>query len=1564
MTSFFIRRPVLVSMLLIGACLLGAVSYERLAVELIPAAELPLLIVQVQSIRDADPQYVERQAVIPLESAIAELEGIERIETYVEQRRATLFVYYTRWDEQKYAFLKLQQRVAAVRPQLGAEFVAMVYKIDTEQLSSEFMSLQARGLGSLDQIRHVVDARVVPELENVDGMANVAVYGGRAQSVEVRLDEEALRSHDLTLAAVSASLAQAARPRQYLGQVEEGRQRLFVNLVSDFRSLGQIEETIVRPQGPLRLGQIATVIDGGARRQSIARVNGMEAVSIALMSDRQANLLDLSRATRQLVADLNGQLAADGVELVIQDDDAEAIEKNIGDIKSLAAVGGLLAVAVLWVFLRDLPLVAIVAAAIPVSVLVAMNLFYALGISLNTLSLVGLSVAVGMLLDNSIVVLESIYRQLRRGRPAHDAVVSGVAEVWRAVLAATLTTVCVFLPFLFSGNLLVRILGRQVGIAIISTLSVSLAVALLLIPVFAYRLVRQRRGDPMGRLTVVSQRQRTVQVYTLLLKSCMRFPARTVALAAVAFFASLLVSLVVSINSPQEVELTTFNLYAALPSGTSLELADDLARQMDGRVAEIAELAERRADISEDVVAWTFELQEGYREIARRDLATIKGDIFDRLRPAFPRVSFSWDQPRTDARYGGGQGGQGPSGGRAFQRLLGIGSADERVVVRGSDLGLLQTIVEDLRYNLDRLPGVARSSSGVRSGQPQVDLRLDRGAASHFGVTPEAVGAALSGFQPEVSSSARLKRGVDEVEVVLKSTGYEERRVEDLRQLRVTAVGGGSVPLLQLAELVFTEGYAGFSRVNQEKEVEVSYQFGPEITQSKALLDEARAAVDRLADGLALPPGVSIEVVHDETDYSEFYFLIAASVVLIYMILTSVFESLVAPLAMMVTLPLATIGALWGLILTGNSIFNANALVGFLILLGVVVNNGIMLIDYARLLQRQGCRLGRALLAAGQVRVRPILITVLTTVLAMLPLAMGRAEYVARIGAPFAIAVIGGLAAGTLFTLVLVPTVYFGLTAATAWVRGLSWPAQLGQVTALAGGFALVYFGVESTFWQFADGTALLGLVPALTWFVQTSLRHSRADLIPAGAPLHLSIRNAVKVYDEPSRFARQWRRGERQAEHRPEEGGAAGRRRAALAWRLPVLAFHGYFVYAYLQGGFWTVVLSMAFCVHALSLARPWLPAGPGWRRRAPRLLYGLAYWLLPAAHLAWYQWRWHLWGLTASLGAAWYLGAAVHRGARRLYLGQVNVDAIGGRLRRSRRAFYRLVGAIPVIGKRRRPFTALRQVSLEIGSGMFGLIGPNGAGKTTLMRLICGVLEQSLGKVWINGIDLSASREELQGLIGYLPQEFGSYEGMTARRFLDYQALLKGQWDADRRREVVDRALRSVHLVDSADRRIGGFSGGMKQRVGIAQTLLHLPRILVVDEPTAGLDPRERIRFRNLLSELARDRVVIFSTHIIEDISSSCNRLAVLGGGEVRFCGSPSEMVAMTRGVVWQVEVDEEGFEEIRRRARIVHHLRDGDRIRVRLLAAERPLAEARPVVPTLEDAYLWLLEKERPS
>jgi len=358
-------------------------------------------------------------------------------------------------------------------------------------------------------------------------------------------------------------------------------------------------------------------------------------------------------------------------------------------------------------------------------------------------------------------------------------------------------------------------------------------------------------------------------------------------------------------------------------------------------------------------------------------------------------------------------------------------------------------------------------------------------------------------------------------------------------------------------------------------------------------------------------------------------------------------------------------------------------------------------------------------------------------------------------------------------------------------------------------------------------------------------------------------------------------------------------------------------------------------------------------------RIIKNFIYWVVPLIFLGVFFMRWDNIGMLIFVGVIWYLLLVIYSSGDYIQKKNLNIARIEGRLSGLRRGYFNMVRQIPIFGKRKKPFRALNGVSLEINTGMFGLLGPNGAGKSTMMRIICGILEQSYGKIWINGMDTQKYREELQGLIGYLPQAFGTYENMSAVEFLDYQAILKGIKDAKTRDERIDYVLKNVHMFERRNDKIGSFSGGMKQRIGIAQILLNLPRILVVDEPTAGLDPRERIRFRNLLVELSRERIVIFSTHIIEDISSSCNQVAVINRGDLKYFGTPGDMLNMGEGFVWQFTIPAKDFDSIADKKLIVHHMRDGENIRVRCLSMDKPNENAVNVSPHLEDAYLCLLK-----
>ncbi|MBD3290752.1 ATP-binding cassette domain-containing protein, partial [candidate division KSB1 bacterium] len=993
--------------------------------------------------------------------------------------------------------------------------------------------------------------------------------------------------------------------------------------------------------------------------------------------------------------------------------------------------------------------------------------------------------------------------------------------------------------------------------------------------------------------------------------------------------------------------------YITMPKGATLEATDKIAADVEEKLSDLQEKQDVVSQIYEEDAVITVELKEEYKTIKGRNLAEIKNDINERVEN-IRSAEISFEQPASSERFRGG-GRRNP--GADFMNILGIGSQQEKIVIKGRNFQLMKNIAQDFEYYLEELQTMDRVSMDIASDRPEIHLLFDNQILSHYDIPLMSIASELSGFESEFSSGMTFKSGTTEYDIVIRNENLEEKQIDDLRSLPIRSNMGSIYELEQLSRIIYSSGISSINRVNQEKHIEVTFKFLDEINNSKSLLQAARAEVEQLVAQVEIPAGIAVEIVHEETDLSEYKFLFLAAFIFIYMILASVFESFLIPVVMMFAIPLAVIGSLWAIILTGNSLLNANTLTGFLILLGVVVNNGIILIDYTRILRRRGFSVGRALIAAGQTRVRPILITMITTIVALIPLAMGKAEYVIRIGAPFAITVIGGLAVGMLFTLVFIPTTYIGLETALAWLKKLNWKIKLVQLILLIAGIFLIYQTVESLIWQMANGILLIFLIPGATYFIMTSLRRANVKLIAAHEPLTIRLQHVVKIYEDSSRFIREWHKKDR---HEARAGKDVHKSSLNnLIWQTPVFIYLIYFIYFYLESGLWLFLLSHLVYLFGFLLLNPLLsamktPRMQKWTRR-------IYFWGVPVFNLILFYLRWNEIVGVIFIAVFWITALAVYTTSNRIHHRNINIARIKGRFSSLRKLFYRFVMMIPVIGRKRKPFRALDGVTLEIGSGMFGLLGPNGAGKTTLMRIICGILEQSRGTIKINEFDLKEKREELQGLIGYLPQEFGSYENLTAYEFLDYQAMLKNIIDPAERKKTVEDAISAVHLDEHRDSKIGSFSGGMKQRIGIAQTLLHLPRILVVDEPTAGLDPRERIRFRNLLVDLSKERIVIFSTHIIEDISSSCDKVAVLNKGKLRFLGAPNQMVEETSGYVWQSHLSPVEFEDVRHKLWLVHHVPVGDSIRVRFLAETPMLSDAIQVRPTLEDAYLWLLGRD---
>jgi len=1560
----FIDRRVTICMALVALTLLGYFSYKQLPVELLPNTELPQLYITANSRSDLSPSYMEQQVVIPLEGAISAVGGVENMESTVSGRQGSIRVDFKRGTNLKMTTVKLQEKISSIRGDFPTDVTVNVQQANVNGISNQFMSLQVRGSGGVDRLRAIVDKDVVPRLESIDGIAGVTVYGGRVKSIEIRSNTEAMEALHISNSQISQALSQYNQERTFLGFISEPDRKYYVQLDANYDDVSQVENLVVA-QGPIYLKNVATVFFDYKEETTISRVNGMDAISVSLVNGTGENLLNLSKRALKRIDEVNREIAAQDMQLVVQSNSADQISNNISQIVKLALMGGLLAILVLWFFLRNLSLVFFIALSIPVSILSAFNVFYAADISINTLTLLGMALAVGMLLDSSIVVLENIYRLASMGMPPRLAALQGVKEVRKALIASTLTTITVFLPFVFSDEPMIKLLGRNIGFSIISTLIFSLMVAVTFIPMATAAMMERGGGSNSVFFQKMSIHDRPLQMYSTVLKTCLRKPGPTIGSAVAILVIAFIFALSRNTGQNRQIDSDRINVNITMPTGSTLDDTDEATATLEKRLDSLKYKKDVISRIQEEQASITVTLQEGYNKkggptISQlveqlSDELTLENEIDVRVTPGY-------------ARYN--QNASGLNSVTRFMSVLGVGDNTERIVVKGSDTETMRIVSNNLRYYLEQLEFVRDVRVDNPGGRREVQLTFDPVALASYNITSQAITSALNSMNRSTSTGASFKVGTDEYDIVIMEDLTEEeeemraweKTLDDLRRLTVTDANGGTHELQQIANIRLSRGPSEVRRVNRDRRVNVTYAISQSEDLPKDVLDGYHDQIDDLIANYNLPSGLALEAQRGDDSTSEFKFLILASIILIFMILASAFESLTTPIVLLFSIPLAAIGSLLALLLSGNSLMNANTLTGFLILLGIVVNNGIILIDYSSTLRRRGYNRMRSIMTSGYSRLRPICITTITTIVTLIPMAMGDNEYAGAIGAPFALTVIGGLTFSAVLTLLLIPTLYISFENMRAWYKRLGRYTHIMHAVLFGVGLIAIFTSVHGVFRILLYIIVLAIAVPGVTYFIKSSVRIARKDIVKPDEPIVIEVRNLVKVYDWYSLFLRQWR------------SGLNIRRRLGLArtyhhlkdfvgllWQVVVFGYTGYLAGWYFEKQGWILlmtIITLAGINNIIKAVLEYVAYKNKSGAKTVTLIRRILYWALPVCAMIFLSTRIESKGFMVFIAVVWLLGLIIRKTSDYLYENNINVERLEGETASMRRAWFLFVKSIPVIGKRKKPFRALRGVSFEIHSGMFGLLGPNGAGKSTFMRIVTGILRQSYGTVFINGMDTLKYREELQSLIGFLPQEFGMYESMSAWDFLDYQAILKGITDEKTRRERLEYVLTAVHMYEQRNSEIGSFSGGMKQRIGIALILLNLPRILVVDEPTAGLDPRERIRFRNLLVELSRDRIVIFSTHIIEDIASSCNQVVVIEKGNLKYFGLPSEMVNLAKDKVWLFDIEASRLGELDEKL-IANHMQDGNMIKVRYISPECPFPGAQPAEPNLEDAYLCLLK-----
>ena len=1577
-------------MFFVGLVMLGGFAWQRLPVELLPALTGDSLYVNFFR-PGSEPETVEREILMPLEARVRTLPRVAETWGDVTGSGGSFTVRFERGVDLKVRELEMRRIAADLARTQPRDAFLEVQADDTSGISSFAMLLQVTGSDDEDALHDLVEEMITPRLAAVPGVSQATVFGGSSRQLTVWVDPNRCAALGVTTEQVTAAVRGAAGRLRYLGSLEDEAGRRAVML--DGRPTGTVSmgEVRVLPNRPVLVRHVANVEIGSGRRQALFRINGEPGVSVMVSQEESANLIRLGHDLRRRVEEINEEFSPLGIRLLVSFDAADRVQTQIDRLRNLGLSGFLIALLVLFLFLRQWRAVAVVAIAVPVSLALALAFLYLAGQSINLFTLFGLAIGVGLLVDNSVVVFEAVQRRLERGRSPDAAAAGGIRRTARAIVAASVTTAIVFLPttIVDLGSSLVENLIQLVAIALLLPLFGSLLVAIGLVPLLARHLAAPAA---IRRLTKLRQRRErfggkvppdaTRILFAGVLAAALRRPASWVTGVIAAIILSVIgaLFLVASSGSGQAPIADQVQLSVRLPEGRgTLESAVRVFERLEA-IKEVEGVDRVESVIREEGGSLTVHLVE--EEERPDDLTAAR--VRQLLRPPARQAGAELLNP------GEGEGPGGRGGGGA-EELLGGGPS--RVVLSGNDNEQLTDLASQVTERLREIEGIASAYPAVRPGPDELHVSPNRRAFDTFGVlldevlpmlnlagregTRIATGFPLASGRELPIVVQRQEGRRDEAQLMNGSSFDRDVSLGGLQRLRVST-GVGVLPVAALAQVRQAPPSPVITHHNGVREREVLYVLSPDVPTRGPARDAFDRNLDEAIASIHRPAGTTIALDRSEESTNWFRRIVVPVVLLVFLVLAVTFESMTLPILVLIALPLALLGSVWALVLTGVA-FEAMAVLGALVLLGLAVNPAVLLVD--RMQQHTlgaGWSAGAAALAAVRERARPVLMTSATTVAALAPLsiATGREN---ELWPPFATLVIGGLVTSTVLTLLVIPVGFVFLrrldelfSRVGPWVV-LTWLAAVIAITA-----PLFAFGViESMLWQVITTVLIAGALLGLTvWLLP---KPATPEPEAAAGPPRLVVRHLRKTYGLPGPVRRALRASTEFARRVAAGGGQAFHPADARDRLLPLLLLlAGAITLAVrMRGGLIIIGVWIAVLLLGTRLLREIRRA----RGRADALgrvdpggIEGALAALLPWGILAW------LVGpeMAADPEAAGFVALAIvstiilliqlgRRTARAETMRREQKTSRRRRARGLRGQLLRLwrAAATKLFGLDLPIDTvkALAAVSFEVERGMVGVLGPNGAGKTTLLRQLTGILDSTRGRITLGGVPLLSVRKRLARYVGYLPQDAGLPPRLTARQYLEYYAALY-QIDASERAGRISTLLREVGLEERANEQIGGYSGGMRQRVAVARTLLRLPPIIVVDEPTVGLDPRERVRFRNLLSRLAKDRIVLFSTHVVEDVAVACERVLVLTRGKMVFDGHPAALSREAEGRVWSWRTaDGDETPDLPEGAVLADQKPEPDgSSSLRVLAADRPDERAEPVEPTLEDGYLWLARSAR--
>jgi len=1045
----------------------------------------------------ASPEQVEREVVSLVEGEIGRIDDIEKVSSTIRHGGASIIAEFQLSANMKFVSLKLEQKINALSSRLPVTARVFVGRnFDTEIFANALMDLSIRGEGDVNRLRRLADEKIKPELEKIDGIVNVGVSGGQLREVQIDVDEFKAREFGININDLINQINAYNRQKEYLGRVRHNNSLSFVTFSGQVTKISELENLIVNPIIPLKLKDIADVRLGRQNEDRIFRINGQSSVGIFLLKDNESNLLQTSQRTIKEIDRLNEILEPEGVQITVNLNAADFMSDAIYQVEKLAVIGALLALLVLLFFLKSGKTVSAILISIPVSLLVTFNLMYYWGVSVNLLSLIGLAIAIGMLVDNSIVVLENIFRHYEMGKDAKTASLVGCTEVTRAIVASTATTIIVFIPVLFMEGMY-RVILMEILLAIAFPLLVSLLVAFTLIPMYASQiLMRQSAGsaanDSRQDLITKWQQSRVMEIFTVLLKSRLRSPGWTIVLMLLMFIISPIITIPLLSTFSGVEEETQLPIYIETPPGTGLAATDFMSREIELLADSLDFVKEVRANILPENATITVEfLDKEERENAVINLDNVKNNIedqTDKIKTLIAGSSIGFEAAggggRTGTGGGGGPGGGGGGDGGPFGALF--GSTAETIRIKGQDPESMRNLVAELTQRLRTFPEISRNSirSNFRQGADEIQLWGYQSVLAQYNMSLVQLMQMVNSARREGEElTTQMKDEDGDILIRVRMVEKRQRNIDDLYAMTIPVPDAGEMKVTDLADIIVDEGPRTITRVFQERQSELTYEFNGEFTQTQQDVDALRLRVDAAVQNIRLPQGFTLEIIRDQNDLFNTIltrFLIAF--VLMYFVLASTFESIKYPIIIFASIPMAIIGSLWFMLITGTEL-QIFAFISYLVLLGIVVNNGIILIDYITILRNDhGFNRSRALIYATRARVRPILMTSVTTILGVLPLAIwpGTANQVWK---PFAISLIGGLGFATILTLVYIPVLYVSIDDFINGMKRKGMPGIIMTVLLNAASFTFIWFyWLDSLLYRITFTVFFLTILNVFIW--------------------------------------------------------------------------------------------------------------------------------------------------------------------------------------------------------------------------------------------------------------------------------------------------------------------------------------------------------------------------------------------------------------------------------------------------------------------------------------------------